>query len=164
MKIRDYSAHIELGIDEATGQRNVIVRSHGDFAALPEAQQRHAWATIAVASDILETTPQAIYYKIYRGTIPARVVKTNATNRRGTTLVKVHQTVRDRATKRESDKRRITKSLRRTLRGASWIPEEQRLLLVAIVDMKLREIERELIKNKKSERIMEGASHEQEVK
>ena len=159
MKIRDYSAHIELGIDEATGQRNAIVRSASEFAALPEAQQRHAWATIAVASEILETTLQGIYYKIYRGTIPTKIVKKNATNRRGTTFVKVYQTVKHRADKREADQRRITKSLRRTLKKASWIPEAQRLLLVVLVHMKLREFERELLKDKKGKGTGEGASH-----
>ena len=153
---------IEIGVDEATGQRNVIVQSASEFAALPEAQQRQAWATIAVASEILETTLQGIYYKIYRGTIPARIVKKNATNRRGTTLVKVYQSVKDRVAKREADQRRITKSLRRTLKRASWIPEAQRLLLVVLVGMKLGEIERELLKDKKSKGITEGGESEQQ--
>lgn len=159
---KDYVNHIDLGIDEATGQRNIIVRSAREFAALPEAQQRHAWATIAVASLILETTLQGVYYKIYRGTIPAKIVKNNATNRRGTTFVKVYQTLKDRAAKREADQRRITKSLRRTLKNASWIPEAQRLLLMAIVEIKLREFERELLKDKMNKGT-EGGENEQQA-
>lgn len=159
MRIQDYLAHIELGIDEATGQRNVIVRSASEFAALSESEQRHAWATIAVASEILETTLQGLYYKIYRGMVPTKVVRRNPTDLRGITLVKVYQTVKDREAKREADQRRIARTLKRALRMASWIPRAQQELLGVLVNMKLREIERELLTDKKSKGITESASH-----
>jgi hypothetical protein len=46
------------------------------------------------------------------------------------------------------------------LKKASWIPEAQRLLLVVLVNMKLREFERELLEGKKGKGTGEGASHE----
>jgi hypothetical protein len=144
MRVKGYLEYLDLGVEEETGQKNIIVQSSSEFAALPESQQRHAWATISAASAILETTPQGIYHKIYRGRMPTKIVKKNSTDLQGLTLVRVYQSVKDRATRREDDQRRIVKSLKKSLKPATWLPPAQRVLIEVMVSTKLRNIEREL--------------------
>ena len=88
MRVKGYIDQIDLGADEETGQKNIIVHSASEFASLPDSQRRCAWATIAVAGGILEMTVQSIYYRIYNQTIPTKTVKKNATDLKGLIFVK----------------------------------------------------------------------------
>ncbi len=144
MRVKGYLEYLDLGVDEETGQKNIIVQSSSEFAALPESQQRHAWATISAASAILETNLQGIYYRVYLGTIPTKIVKKNSTDLRGLTLVKVYPSIKNRAQKREDDRRKVMTTLKKALNCPSWLPSKRRVLIEIIVNTELRSIEREL--------------------
>jgi hypothetical protein len=128
-------------------QKNVIVHSANEFAALPEEQQRHAWATVTAASQILGTTLQGVYYRIYSGKIPTKTVKKDPANLKGLIFVNPYQSVQDKVTRRKNDQHRITKSMRRMLAGFTWLPRAQREWLVTIVSTELRHLETQLFGN-----------------
>src|SRR5258708_36541755 len=152
MRVKDYLEYLDLGVDGETGQKNIIVQSSSEFAALPEAQQRRAWATITAASAILETTLQGIYYRVYPGTILTKIVKKNSTDLRGLTLVKVDPSIKNRAQKREDDRRKEMTTLKKALNCPSWLPSKRRVLIEIIVNTELRSIERELFGKKGKDR------------
>ncbi len=166
MRVKDYLEYLDLGVDGETGQKNIIVQSSSEFAALPEAQQRRAWATISAASAILETTLQGIYYRVYHGTILTKIVKKNSTALRGLTLVKVYPSIKNRAQKREDDRRQVMTTLKKALNRPSWLPSNRRVLIEVIVSTELRNIERELFGKEAKDGnkgITEKGNHEQEV-
>jgi hypothetical protein len=164
MRIKGYLDHIDLGVDKETGERSIIVHSSKEFATLPEAQQRCAWATIAIACEILETTLQGVYYRIYSGKIPTKIVKKNPTDLKGLALVKPYQSVQDRMARRKNDQHRLTKSMRRTLEGFTWLPRAQRDWLATIVSTELRHIETQLFGNEAKTNKGKKGKHEQHNK
>ena len=144
MRLNGYIQHIDLGIDPESGERNVLVHSAEEFFRLPEEEQCRAWAVVKVAGEILEKPAITIYQQAYAGKIASKVVKKNAFDRRGLTLVKVENPLKNRATRRAVDNGRIVKGLKRSLKRASWIPSNQKLLIEVMVDTRLRNMEREM--------------------
>jgi hypothetical protein len=121
---KGYLDQLDLGIDKESGQKNILVHSASEYASLPEAQQRHAWATILVASEILDTTVQGIYYRIYHKGLPTKVFKQDG-DHKGLTFVKPYGWVADKKARRAADQRRISMTLRRVLGSFTWLPRGQ---------------------------------------
>ena len=147
MVLAGYLEHLDLGVDES-GQPNILVRSVQEYNALTEEEKARAWSTIKVAGEISERVAVALYQHVYTGKLPSKTIKKNTWDRRGLVLVKVSpKTLKTKADRRADDITRMTRAVRRTMKAASWLPEAQRLLVGAIFDTKLRNIERELFSN-----------------
>ena len=121
-----------------------MVHSAEEFFRLPEEEQYRAWSVVKVAAEILEKSAITIYQHAYAGKISSKVVKKNAFDRYGLTLVKVDNSLKNRAARRAVDNGRILKGLKRSLKRATWIPSGERFLIEVMVDSKLRNVEREL--------------------
>jgi hypothetical protein len=139
----NYIEHLDLGFDES-GRPNILVHSAQEYYELMDEERALAWATIKVASAISERVAVTIYQQAYSGRILSKTIKKNAWDRRGLTLVKVPQNVKTKADRRSDDIIRMTRVVRRTLKATSWLPEPQRVLVGALFDTNLRNIEREL--------------------
>jgi hypothetical protein len=144
MRIIGYLEHLDLGIDPESGKPNVLVQNAQEYNVLTAEEKSRAWATIKVASEISERVAVTMYQQTYSGKIPSKTIKKNAWDRRGLTLIKVPQNIKTKADRRNDDINRVVRVLRRTLKATSWLPGGQQLLISAVVDMRLRNIEREL--------------------
>jgi hypothetical protein len=144
MKITGYLEHLDLGTDQESGQPNILVNNSQEYHALTDEEKARSWATIKVASEIAERVAVTLYQQAYSGKIPCKTIKKNPWDRRGLTLVQVHQNIKTKGDKRNDDIARVVRVVRRTLKATSWLPGGQDLLLSAIVEMRLRNIEREL--------------------
>jgi hypothetical protein len=105
-----------------------------------------------------------IYQQTYAGKIPCKIIKKNAFDRHGLTLVNPHKSFTDGKSRKERDKDRIEKTVKRALKKTPWLSPAQRLLLVAIVNIKVGEFERENLKNKNKTKKGKGTGegeHEQ---
>lgn len=162
MRLNGYLEHVDLGIDPESGERNLLVQSATEFYRLPEDQHYRAWAVVKVAAEILERPAMTLYQHVYQGKLASKVIKKNAFDRHGLTLIKPYQSMKDRKARREQDQMRIERNLKRSLDRTPWLSRGHQALIVAIVGMKLREFERELLKDKKNKGI-EGDGSEQQV-
>jgi hypothetical protein len=158
MKTNGYLEHLDLGTDEESGKPNILVNSAQEYQALSEEEKGRAWATIKVTSDISERDTSAFYAKVYSGRIPSKTIKKNPWDRRGLTLIKV-PSARSKGDKRNDDITRVVRVVRRTLKATSWLPGGQDLLLSAIVEMRLRNIERELFNGNNSQLTTTEGNH-----
>ena len=149
MRMKGYLEHINLGIDSESGEKAILVKSAREFFLLSEEEQYRAWSVVKVASEILERPPVTIYQYAYKGKMPSKIIKKNAFDRHGLTLVKVFNTLKTREARRAEDQERILKTLKRSLNRASWIPKGRRDLLVVQLNLALREIERVVLNKSK---------------
>jgi hypothetical protein len=166
MKLDGYIEHIDLGVDPQSGQKNILVRTETEFFKLTEEEQSRAWAPVKVASQILDRPAITFYQQTYAGKIPCKIIKKNAFDRHGLTLVNPYKSFTDGKSRKERDKDRIEKTVKRALKKTTWLSPAQRLLLVAIVNIKVGEFERENLKNKNKTKKGKGTGegeHEQEV-
>lgn len=144
LNTRGYLEHLDLGTDPDSGQPNVLVTSSQEYHALSDEEKARSWATIKVASEILERVTVTMYHQVYSGKIPTKTIKKNPWNRRGLTLVKVPQNIKTKEDRRKDDITRIVPVARRALEATGWLPENQQFLVRVLIDTKLRNIEREL--------------------
>jgi hypothetical protein len=150
MKTKGYLEHLDLGNDPESGLPNILVQSLEEYRALPADQKAGAWATLKVASVISERTAASLYKAAYQRRIESKNVKKKETDRIGILLVKL-PSVRTNAKKRDEDITRLVRVFRRKLKATCWLPESQSVLVSAIVDMRLRNIERELFQSNTKE-------------
>ena len=144
MKLTGYLDHIDLGIDPESEEKAILVRTTDEFFKLSEEQQYRAWTVIKVASEILEKPVVTIYKHAYAGKMPSKVIKKNALDRHGLILVKPYKSLQDREARRAEDQQRISTTLKKSLKQATWLLPAQRVLIEVIVNTELRNIESEL--------------------
>jgi hypothetical protein len=150
MLLKGYLEFLDLGIDPASGKKNILVQSFGEYQALTPEERERAWATIGVASSIYEVSTSVFYKKLYEGTIPAKTIKKNELDRIGLNLIKIPSSPRPKEVRREADIQRVTRVFKRTLRLTKWLSSKHRLLLEIMVSTNLRHIERELFSGAKN--------------
>ena len=141
---RGFLDQLELGTDKESGKRNIFVSSGSEYASLPDERQKVAWTTIYIAGEILDTTVQGIYYRIYKKGLPAKTFKRNVAELKGLTLVRPYGWVADKKAKRASDQRTLGMRLRKALGRFTWLPKGQGERIALIVSTELRAIEEEL--------------------
>jgi hypothetical protein len=144
IKTIGYLEHLDLGIDPESGQPNILVNNSQEYHALSDEEKARSWATIKVASEISERVAVTMYHQAYHGKIASKTIKKNEWDRRGLTLVKVPQNMKTKGDRRNDDISRVVRVVRRTLKATSWLPVSQQILISAVVDMRLRNLEREL--------------------
>jgi hypothetical protein len=159
MRIIGYLEHLDLGIDPESGKPNIIVNSAQEYQALTDEEKARSWATIKVTSEIAERVPVTLYEQVYSGKIASKTIKKNEWDRRGLTLIKVPQNIKTKGDKRNDDISRVVRVVRRTLKATSWLPVSQQILISAVVDMRLRNLERELFNGNNSQLTTSEGNH-----
>ena len=144
MRTKNYLKHLDLGIDQASGEKNILVENFEQYQALTQAERERAWATIGVASAIYEVSTSVFYKKLYEGTIPAKTIKKNKYDRIGLNLIQIPSSPRPKEVRREADIQRINRVFKRTVKLAKWISTKHRVMLEIMVSRELRNIEQEL--------------------
>ena len=140
MKTKGYLEHLDLGIDPDTSKPNILVRDVEEYRRLSMEEKERAWAIIKTASEITELSVAVIYKELYAGKLTSKVIKKQAWDRIGLTLVRVIG-IYTRSDKRSADIQRVMRIIKRTLKATTWLPEVHQILIAGELDTYLKRAE-----------------------
>jgi hypothetical protein len=143
MQLKGYLEQIDLGDDPETGLPNVLVDRPADYHELEPEVKKRAWVTVKTATELLHLGPVATYDQIREGKLESKVLKKNADDRKGLTLVKIEPAMRNHSEARQKDKERVHRRLIRALRTTWWLNDQVDRFLSFVLSTELLATEAE---------------------
>lgn len=143
MVLTGYIEKLDLGVDEASGQPNLLVNSAGEYHALPAEDKPRAWVLVNVATELLKLGHVTIYNQIAAGKVESQTVKKNAKDKKGLTFLKIFPALEEQAAARAEDKGRVIRRTTRALQTVWWLGKDVEFFLLLIISNELQVTESE---------------------